>query len=139
MIDIELFNDETQIRALIDDAHAAGVKTIVSNHDFQKTPPEEEIIRRLCRMQELGADLPKIAVMPQSPQDVLTLLSATLAMKEKYATGPIVTMSMGKMGAISRVTGRLFGSAMTFGSAGQASAPGQIAIRQLRETIDILS
>ncbi|MEX0500782.1 type I 3-dehydroquinate dehydratase [Raoultella terrigena] len=139
VIDIELFNDETQIRALIDDAHAAGVKTIVSNHDFQKTPPEEEIIRRLCRMQELGADLPKIAVMPQSPQDVLTLLSATLAMKEKHATGPIVTMSMGKMGGISRVTGRLFGSAMTFGSAGQASAPGQIAIRQLRETIDILS
>lgn len=65
-------------------------------------------------MQDLGADLPKIAVMPQSPQDVLTLLAATLTMKEKYATRPLITMSMGKSGGVSRVTGRLFGSAMTF-------------------------
>lgn len=38
VIDIELFNDEAQIRALVDDAHAAGVKVIMSNHDFHKTP-----------------------------------------------------------------------------------------------------
>ena len=48
-------------------------------------------------------------------------------------------MSMGKLGGVSRVTGRLFGSAMTFGSVGQASAPGQIAVRQLREMMNILS
>lgn len=139
IIDIELFNDEASIRALIDEAHAAGVKVIMSNHDFHKTPAQEEIIARLRRMQDLGADLPKIAVMPQSPHDVLTLLSATLVMKEQYATRPLITMSMGKPGGISRVTGRLFGSAMTFGSVGQASAPGQIAVRQLREMMNILS
>ena len=139
VIDIELFNDEAQIRALVDDAHAAGVKVIMSNHDFHKTPAQEDIIYRLRRMQDLGADLPKIAVMPQSPQDVLTLLAATLTMKEKYATRPLITMSMGKSGGVSRVTGRLFGSAMTFGTVGQASAPGQIAIAKLREGMDILS
>lgn len=139
VIDIELFNDEAQIRSLVNDAHAAGVKVIMSNHDFHKTPAQEDIIYRLRRMQDLGADLPKIAVMPQSPQDVLTLLSATLTMKEKYATRPLITMSMGKSGGVSRVTGRLFGSAMTFGTVGQASAPGQIAITQLRELMDILS
>lgn len=138
LIDIELFNDEAHIRAVIDAAHGAGVKVIMSNHDFHKTPAQEDIIYRLRRMQELGADLPKIAVMPQTPQDVLTLLSATLTMKEKYATRPIITMSMAKMGGISRVTGRLFGSAMTFGTVGQASAPGQIAIKELREMMDIL-
>lgn len=73
VIDIELFNDEAQIRALVDDAHAAGVKVIMSNHDFHKTPAQEDIIYRLRRMQDLGADLPKIAVMPQSPQDVSDL------------------------------------------------------------------
>lgn len=138
LIDIELFNDEAHIRAVIDVAHGAGVKVIMSNHDFHKTPAQEDIIYRLRRMQELGADLPKIAVMPQTPQDVLTLLSATLTMKEKYATRPIITMSMAKMGGVSRVTGRLFGSAMTFGTVGQASAPGQIAIKELREMMDIL-
>lgn len=139
VIDIELFNDEAQIRALVNDAHQAGVKVIMSNHDFHKTPAQEDIIYRLRRMQDLGADLPKIAVMPQTPQDVLTLLSATLTMKEKYATRPLITMSMGKSGGVSRVTGRLFGSAMTFGTVGQASAPGQIAISKLRELMDILS
>ena len=139
VIDIELFNDEAQIRSLVNDAHAAGVKVIMSNHDFHKTPAQEDIIYRLRRMQDLGADLPKIAVMPQSPQDVLTLLAATLTMKEKYATRPLITMSMGKSGGVSRVTGRLFGSAMTFGTVGQASAPGQIAIAKLREVMDILS
>ncbi|MGK9172571.1 type I 3-dehydroquinate dehydratase [Yokenella regensburgei] len=139
LIDIELFNDEGHIRAIVDVAHAAGVKVVMSNHDFHKTPPQEEIIYRLRRMQDLGADLPKMAVMPQTPQDVLTLLSATLTMKEKYATRPVITMSMAKMGGLSRVTGRLFGSAMTFGTVGQASAPGQIALAQLREMMDILS
>ena len=139
VIDIELFNDEAQIRTLVNDAHQAGVKVIMSNHDFHKTPAQEDIIYRLRRMQDLGADLPKIAVMPQTPQDVLTLLSATLTMKEKYATRPLITMSMGKSGGVSRVTGRLFGSAMTFGTVGQASAPGQIAIAKLRELMDILS
>lgn len=139
VIDIELFNDEAQIRALVNDAHQAGVKVIMSNHDFHKTPAQEDIIYRLRRMQDLGADLPKIAVMPLTPQDVLTLLSATLTMKEKYATRPLITMSMGKSGGVSRVTGRLFGSAMTFGTVGQASAPGQRAIAKLRELMDILS
>ncbi|VTO29570.1 3-dehydroquinate dehydratase [Klebsiella pneumoniae] len=54
VIDIELFNDEAQIRALVDDAHAAGVKVIMSNHDFHKTPAQEDIIYRLRRMQDLG-------------------------------------------------------------------------------------
>ena len=50
---------------------------VVSNHDFEKTPSKEEIVARLQKMQELGADLPKIAVMPQCKKDVLTLLAAT--------------------------------------------------------------
>ncbi|MDH0054100.1 3-dehydroquinate dehydratase-1 [Pantoea sp. PA1] len=139
VIDIELFNDESRIRSLVSEAHNAGVKVIMSNHDFHQTPAKEEIIYRLRRMQDLGADLPKIAVMPQTPQDVLTLLSATLLMKEHYAKRPLITMSMGKMGGVSRVTGRLFGSAMTFGTLGQSSAPGQIAVTQLREMMETLS
>ena len=41
-------------------------------------------------------------------------------------------MSMGQLGMISRVTGQLFGSALTFGSAQQASAPGQLSVQVLR-------
>ena len=68
-------------------------------------------------MQMRQADICKIAVMPQDATDVLTLLSATNEMYTHYASVPIVTMSMGQLGMISRVTGQLFGSALTFGSA----------------------
>ncbi|WP_114195238.1 type I 3-dehydroquinate dehydratase [Edaphovirga cremea] len=138
MIDVELFSDEVQIPALLAHAHQSGVKVIMSNHDFHKTPAKEEIIYRLRRMQELGADLPKIAVMPQSPLDVLTLLEATWVMKQEYATQPLITMSMGGTGVISRLAGQVFGSAMTFGAARQASAPGQIDVAKLRSILTLL-
>lgn len=94
----------------------------MSNHDFHKTPAAEEIVQRLRKMQELGADIPKIALMPQNKADVLTLLSATLEMQERYADRPIITMSMAKTGVISRLSGEVFGSAATFGAVKKASA-----------------
>ena len=47
---------------------------------------------------------------------VVNLLAATAMMQEAYAEVPVVTMSMGKMGAISRISGQVFGSAITFAS-----------------------
>ena len=91
LIDVEVFTGDDVVKTIIDAAHKAGVKVIASNHDFFKTPEKEEIIRRLCMMQKMGADIPKIAVMPTCKQDVITLLSATLEMSEKYADRPIIT------------------------------------------------
>ena len=65
----------------------------------------------LCKMQELEADIPKMAVMPQSERDVLVLLDATLSMKELHAQTPVITMAMGKNGVVSRLSGEVFGSA----------------------------
>ncbi|MCO7261588.1 type I 3-dehydroquinate dehydratase [Dickeya zeae] len=138
MIDLELFTGDQLVSDTIAHAHAKGVKVVMSNHDFHKTPPQEEIIKRLCKMQELGADIPKIALMPQNKSDVLTLLLATQEMSEKYADRPIITMSMSKAGVISRLAGEVFGSAATFGALKKASAPGQIAIKDLRDVLRIL-
>lgn len=138
IIDVELFNEEHIVRDLIAVAHASGVFVILSNHDFQGTPSEEEIVSRLCRAQELGGDLPKIAVMPNSPGDVLTLLAATNKMQEQYADRPIITMSMAGEGVISRLSGEIFGSALTFGAAHKPSAPGQVAVAELRKVLELL-
>jgi len=138
LIDVELFNEEAEIKQLIEMAHQNGVFVIISNHDFEKTPPKEDIVSRLIRAQELGADLPKIAVMPQSTKDVLTLLDATNTMSEEYADRPFITMSMGGKGVISRLAGELFGSAVTFGAAKKASAPGQVPAEELREIVKLL-
>ena len=138
LIDVEAFTGGDAAGEVIKAAHSAGIKVIASNHDFHKTPPREEIVSRLVKMQEMGADIAKIAVMPQSRRDVITLLSATEEMTSEHARIPVITMSMGKTGVISRICGETFGSAVTFGSAGRSSAPGQLDAEELEKVLSIL-
>jgi len=138
LVDVEAFTGNEIVKEIIENAHSFGVKVIASNHDFSKTPEKDEIVNRLRKMQKLGADIPKIAVMPTCRQDVLTLLTATLEMTENYADRPIITMSMAGTGVVSRLTGESFGSALTFGAASQASAPGQIGVEKLCQVLDII-
>ncbi len=137
LVDAELAMGDAVVSRVIEAARPAGVKVVASSHDFDKTPPYDEIVGRLVRMRDLGADILKIAVMPRSKMDVLTLLAATADMREA-AGRPIVTMSMGRDGVVSRICGETFGSAVTFGSAGEASAPGQPDVRELRVMLEIL-
>lgn len=139
LLDVEILRGDDISFLLVEAAHQAGVKVIASNHDFEKTPRKEELITRLCKMQEIEADIVKIAVMPKTERDVLNLLDATLAMKEIHGSTPVVTMAMGKLGIVSRVSGQIFGSAITFGSAGAISAPGQIQAESLRGILEIFT
>ncbi|WP_107860731.1 type I 3-dehydroquinate dehydratase [Neisseria weaveri] len=139
LLDVELFTDEARIAEIVSAARQHGVKVVLCNHDFDKTPPKDEIVRRLRRMQDLGADICKIAVMPHSAADVLVLLEATQMMFNCFAKQPLVTMSMGRLGMVSRLCGEVFGSAMTFGAAGKTSAPGQVALDDLNLILDVLS
>lgn len=138
LIDVEIFTGDAVVREIIDGAHAAGVKVVASNHDFHKTPAKSDIIYRLRKMQDMGADIPKIAVMPQNKRDVLTLLAATEEMVTDYADRPVITMSMAGTGVISRLCGEIFGSSMTFGAAGKASAPGQMGVNDLNTVLGLL-
>lgn len=138
LVDVELFAGDELVNEMIEVAHKKDVKVVVSNHDFTKTPDKEELIARLNRMQELGGDIPKIAVMPQNKKDVITLLSATEEFNREYADRPFITISMSKMGLVSRLAGGVFGSAMTFGAVGEVSAPGQIETGKLRGVLKLL-
>ena len=70
--------------------------------------------------------------------DVLTLLCATEEMYTEHADRPIITMSMAGTGLISRLCGEVFGSALTFGAAKKASAPGQAAVNDLNNMLQFL-
>lgn len=131
LVDVEAFTGDEEVTRMIAGIHKAGVKVVASNHDFDQTPKKDEIVRRLMKMQEMGADIPKLAAMPTCRRDVLTLLDATLTMQEMHADRPIITMSMAGTGVISRLAGETFGSALTFGAAKKASAPGQIGVEDL--------
>ena len=138
LLDIEFFTAGADLPLLVEQAHTAGVPVVCSSHDFHKTPPRAELVRRMVAMQQAGADLPKVAVMPQSRTDVLELLAATAEMAEHHPETPVITMSMGALGAVSRLAGETFGSAMTFANPGQASAPGQVSLDIVNEVLDAL-
>lgn len=135
LIDIELSQGSEVARSLIQKAHEAGIGVIMSRHDFEKTPDVDNLIASMEEMAECGADVCKIAMMPHSYADVATLLSATGTMKEKHPEKLLITMSMGPKGCVSRLCGGLFGSVMSFGSIGKASAPGQVSASGLKEVL----
>lgn len=132
-IDVELFNQEKEIKELIETAHLNNVFVILSNHDFSKTPCKADILSKMRMAKELGGDIPKIAVMPKCVSDVITLLDATRTVKEVYDEGPIIIMSMAANGDINRFTGELFDSDLTFGVAKKIQSDGQATILDLRK------
>ena len=138
LVDVEVFIGTDIVKEIIAGAHNAGVKVIGSNHDFNKTPDKDAIVERLRKMQDLGVDIPKIAVMPKDMKDVVTLLAATEEMHREFADRPIVTISMSETGVLSRICGEAFGSAITFGAAKNVSAPGQMGVNDLSTAIKLL-
>ena len=137
-VDVEIFSGDDVVAANIANIHAAGKPVVGSNHDFFKTPDKDDLVSRLKKMQDMGADIPKIAVMPQTVADVVTLQGATDEFAHNIADRPIITMSMGPKGVITRIAGEVFGSSMTFGAVGQVSAPGQIPVEKLQAAMAIL-
>ena len=138
LIDVELFTAGEQAAALTGSLHSLGAAVIGSSHDFKRTPPRAEMRRRLTMMQDAGMDIGKLAVMPENRQDVAELIALSCEMAALPDAIPLVTMSMGSLGVITRICGSLTGSAITFASAGKASAPGQIDASLMRQVLDIL-
>lgn len=140
IVDIELsIGSDELVREMVGTVHRHGIKVIISSHDFENTPEKNTLVEKMCRMQYLGADLPKIAVMPSSAQDVLDLLAATNEMVCCHGQTPVITISMGSLGIISRIAGEIFGSAVTFGSAKSASAPGQLEAGELYKVLRLIA
>jgi 3-dehydroquinate dehydratase-1 len=137
LVDFEMGNeaaDVAQVRAL---TLQHGLPLVLSFHDFHRTPAAEELQARFAQAHRLGADIAKVAVMPQSMEDVHRLLGATLQASQALPI-PVISMAMGGLGAVSRLCGGVYGSALTFAVGAAASAPGQIAIEDVRAAIAVL-
>jgi len=137
IVDIELESGNMLVYQLVEIAHQNHVKVLMSYHDFEKTPTVMEMKERLEKMEIMGADICKIAVMPFSYKDVIQLLNTTMEMSQRL-TRPLVTMSMGKIGKITRIVGELVGSSITFASVGQSSAPGQLTLEDMQTLLEVI-
>lgn len=139
LLDVEVMPDLEAARDTVTRARRAGIRSVASNHDLGRTPPASEIARRLMTMQDLGADVAKVAVTPRDPMDVLALLHGTWEAIEAGARIPLITVSMGRLGAITRLGGGVFGSCATFAAVGEGSAPGQMDARGVRAALDLVA
>lgn len=132
LIDVEMFSPQAE--ACVACVHAYRAPIVGSWHDFAQTPGEQDLIARFQKMQDMGADVLKIAVMPKCLEDMTHLIDAAKAM-HKIASRPVCAISMGELGCITRTHCAQFGGCMTFGTLGAASAPGQISVEALHKAL----
>lgn len=135
-VDAEINRDPKRLTELCQHYKGRFTKVIGSCHDFHHTPGKEFIVQTLGQAKQCGCDVGKFACMPQSREDVDTLLSATAEYKDREPAYPVITMSMGERGVPSRLYGGLYGSEISFGSAGMTSAPGQVSYETMIEIFD---
>lgn len=138
LADVEMSNETAFIENIKAAAGRHGTRLIFSYHNFDQTPDEAFILDKLVQAQEIGADIAKVAVMPKNYKDVLILLNATMRARMEHLKIPIITMSMGPEGGVTRLAGGLFGSDLIFAFGREASAPGQIPIGVLRQAMKVL-
>ncbi len=118
---------------VVNKARIAGKTVIISMHDFQRTPEHNVMMGIIRESFDAGADIAKIAVMPESLDDVLRLLNVTL-----HAEGPVCTIAMGEVGRHSRIIAPVYGSVMTYGYVDTETAPGQLRVDELRSVLEII-
>ena len=122
--------------ALIETARSQGVHVIASFHDFSATP--HDLLERMRAMEQAGASVAKIAATPTSMDDVIRVLDVTNRAQGELSI-PVIAISMGRMGAVTRLMGAEFGSCATFATGPQgASAPGQYSVAQVRQLAQVL-
>lgn len=133
LIDVEMSNEKEFIDRVKELTVKYSKTLILSYHDFEYTPDEDFIYNKILEGARLGADIPKLALMAKDYGDVLKVMNANYKARVEEIDSPIITMSMGQIGSISRIIGGMFGSDMTFAVGKESSAPGQISISTLRE------
>lgn len=133
LVDVEICMGD--MKPLIQLLKEQGKAVIGSHHRFDCTPEKDEMVEMLVRIENAGADILKLAVMPHTALDVELLLQATNEAVCIKVNHPVITMSMGRLGVKSRICGQIYGSSVTFACVGEASAPGQIEIEALRDAM----
>ncbi|RLI29206.1 type I 3-dehydroquinate dehydratase [Candidatus Bathyarchaeota archaeon] len=134
-VDLEL--DTPGIDELVNELKGAGVKVIVSHHDFERTPGVEELRWLLSRELSYRPDVCKLVTYARSLRDNLVCLTLLSGLRRDIR---IVCFAMGKLGLVSRVLSPLYGGFFTYASLrrGLETAPGQLTVEDLRTIVKLI-
>ena len=124
MVDIELSSPLLKSTVML--AHKHGKKAIVSHHDFNHTPAHMDTIFK--KALSAKADIVKIAAKANTWDDVLTMIEFT----RRHRKHDLITMSLGPLGAMSRIILPAAGSLFTYTFLNKPTAPGQIGVKTLK-------
>lgn len=132
MVDVEL-ESAVQLKTADWTKLKKNAAVILSFHDFRGTRKLEETFKK---MESFPADFIKIVTTASSLYDNVVLMKFLEANSDQRH---MIASCMGEQGIISRLLAVRAGSVFTFGaaSAGEETAPGQIAHRTLRDTYRI--
>ena len=136
LVDIEMLMYDDIVKPLMDLSRSEAVGVVLSYHNFEYTPKFKELMAIYTSMQEMGGDILKVAVMPETGHDVLVLLQAVFEAKQQVSQY-IVGISMSELGKISRIAGGVFGSCITFGAITESAAPGQLHVDILKNQLEM--
>jgi 3-dehydroquinate dehydratase-1 len=136
-IDFETDGDSEHLRRVRESTQRHEIRLILSYHNLSYTPGFDDLVDRFLEAERLGADVAMVQVMPRDRADVLRLLAATAEADSKTRI-PLISMSVGPLGSVTRMVGGLFGSWLSFAVGESASAPGQIPIGDLVTVFDII-
>lgn len=136
LVDIETWIGDKAVIELVEFAHAHDTLALVSYHNFRGTPSKEWMVNLMTHMLDMGADIPKCAVMAHDVTDAFKLMEATEEVRRLHTDGPTLTMAMGKYGSITRIMGEYYGSDITFCALEDSSAPGQVDVRVARDIMN---
>ncbi|MCT1866105.1 type I 3-dehydroquinate dehydratase [Dermabacter sp. p3-SID358] len=137
-VDVEIARHPAAISSVLNASENQNVPIVLSRHYFASTPPRESMVAMLEYMATLAPAnlaIAKLAVMPRTPEDVLALLGAGVEAKKKLEH-PLITIAMGRLGMVSRLAGKVFGSDASFATVGPQSAPGQLSARTLASLLE---
>ena len=131
-VDFEYFSHKEKFEEMLEFPNL-----VLSYHNFNETP--ENMMEILSELTSLTPKTVKVSVMAHSEQDVLDLMNYTRGFKTLNPEQEFVTISMGKVGKISRIASDLTGSSWSFASLDEATAPGQISLSNMKKIRDILN
>jgi 3-dehydroquinate dehydratase-1 len=136
-LDTELSNHADDIQFIREISREHEVRLILSYHNFESTPNQPFLLEKFQQALKYDADVGKVAVMPHSLEDVLNFLTS-VSFIQKNIELPMIAISMGELGMMTRLFGWMFGSQLTFAVGENSSAPGQMPIHDVQAVMDII-
>jgi 3-dehydroquinate dehydratase I len=129
---------DVELQTLLDDDELVDFFTeqktriLVSWHDFEKTPANNELVDVLGQMR-IYSNYVKVVTAARNVHDCIRLLELYDVTTELN----LITFAMGELGILSRVLCTIYGNApFTYAALEEAIAPGQLTVQQMRKLYD---